>query len=188
MHYSLFSLFSAAVIAVLARPTSTNLLQRRQDPTNIVKITSTTDHWDAHTNIGDSEHPGGETTYCTAQANPSGGQGVLPDNFWSNIDLQQGNGVNGASYIQLTGCINSDTLDRLNPSDGGGQYDSNGGSDGTGNPSGSVCIGYNSYVELVEPSASRACVRCCNDPADCPTTMDTSGCPAVIPGNYFDCA
>lgn len=42
----------------------------------------------------------------------------------------------------VTGCINVSTLDRLNPDDGGGQYDSNGGDNGTGNPEGSVCTGY----------------------------------------------
>ena len=63
-------------------------------------------------------------------------------------------------------------------------------------------------MELLEPAGPRACIRCCQDPADCPTDKgklpqvdyclfsfffewrsfsDTDGCPAVIPGNYFDC-
>ena len=61
-------------------------------------------------------------------------------------------------------------------------------------------------MELLEPAGPRACIRCCQDPADCPTNMgkvlrpellffffnwvfliDTQGCPAVIPGNYFNC-
>jgi len=71
---------------------------------------------------------------------------------------------------------------------------------------------YNHYVELLEPAGPRACIRCCDDPDDCPTHMgqfvpfvlkqklrveptrsllllnkDTEGCPNVIPGNYFDC-
>jgi len=64
---------------------------------------------------------------------------------------------------------------------------------------------YNHYVEMIEPSTPRACIRCCDDPDDCPTTdgvfcsnniftfvlkskyPDTAGCPAIIPGNYFDC-
>jgi hypothetical protein len=90
-------------------------------------------------------------------------------------------------YPPVTGCIRPGTLDRLNPGDAGGQYDSSGGAGGQGNPQGSACIGYNHYVELVEPSDSRACIKCCDDPVDCPTNMDTSGCPAVIPGNYFNC-
>ena len=56
-----------------------------------------------------------------------------------------------------------------------------------GNPQGSICLGYNHYVELVEPRGPRACIKCCDDPADCPVNQDTLGCPTVIPGNYFDC-
>lgn len=43
---------------------------------------------------------------------------------------------------------------------------------------------YNHYVELVEPDVGRACIRCCQNPSDCPLTRDTAGCPAVIPGTY----
>ena len=86
----------------------------------------------------------------------------------------------------VTGCIKPETLDRINPGDAGGQYDSSGGTDGQGNPAGSVCKGYvvivpgesdvselysryNHYVELLEPAGPRACVRCCMDDEDCPT-------------------
>ncbi|PPQ64978.1 hypothetical protein CVT24_008165, partial [Panaeolus cyanescens] len=86
-----------------------------------------------------------------------------------------------------TGCINPETLDRLDPGDAGGQYDSSGGEGGRGNPVGSVCRGYSHYVELIEPAASRACIRCCDDEDDCPVHRDTEGCPAVIQGNYFTC-
>jgi len=41
----------------------------------------------------------------------------------------------------VTGCIDPGALDRLNPDDAGGQYDSSGGSSGIGNPAGSVCEG-----------------------------------------------
>lgn len=65
---------------------------------------------------------------------------------------------------------------------------------------------YNYYVELVEPADKRACIRCCDNYNDCPLWLgkesfvslkwnaevdgfiDTSGCPAVIPGNYFNCS
>ena len=107
----------------------------------------------------------------------------------------------------MTGCIRPEKLSRLNPSDAGGQYDSSGGAGGKGNPQGSQCLGYKHYVELVEPAGPRACIRCCDDPRDCPTnkgmwiyalpnvlgrgadsrSSDTQGCPNVIPGNYFDC-
>ncbi|KDR79458.1 hypothetical protein GALMADRAFT_63310, partial [Galerina marginata CBS 339.88] len=141
-----------------------------------------------HTNVGDSEHPGGMQAYCSASAHSSPDQGQLSSEFWRNVEFKTGNGVNGKRYAQLTGCINPSTLDRINANDGGGQYDSSGGVGGNGNPEGSACEGYNHYVELLEPAGPRACIRCCDDPADCPTTMDTSGCPNVIPGNYFDCA
>jgi hypothetical protein len=48
----------------------------------------------------------------------------------------------------VTGCITKD-FSQLNPHDGGGQYDSSGGAGGKGNPKGSVCTGYNHYVEVV---------------------------------------
>lgn len=41
----------------------------------------------------------------------------------------------------VTGCIRPETLDRLVPTDGGGQYDSSGGDGGQGNPRGSKCTG-----------------------------------------------
>ncbi|KAG9044680.1 hypothetical protein FS837_007727 [Tulasnella sp. UAMH 9824] len=165
-------------------------LQARVSPTNMVKITSTTDYCmivpkNKHTNIGDSEHPGGMTTYCSKPTDSS--QGKFASNFWSKVTLKQAKGKNGKDYIQLTGCINPSTNDRLNPNDGGGQYDSNGGAGGKGNPQGSQCTGYASYVELIEPDSKRACIRCCQDKADCPTNKATQGCAAVIPGNYSGC-
>ncbi|KAA1471432.1 hypothetical protein DENSPDRAFT_837423 [Dentipellis sp. KUC8613] len=159
---------------------------------NIVYVTSADKHCmimprDPHTDIGDSEHPGGMKTYCTPDGRYDSKQGQLPADFWSNIAFKTGNGKNGGRYAQVTGCIRPSHLTRLNPDDGGGQYDSSGGAGGQGNPQGSVCLGYNHYVELVEPSDNRACIKCCDDAADCPTNKDTQGCPAVIPGNYFNC-
>jgi len=124
------------------------------------------------------------TSYCSAAAKNSDLQGTLASDFWSNVEYTTGP---DERYAQLTGCIRPATLDRINPDDSGGQYDSSGGQGGQGNPAGSVCTGYNHYVEFLEPADSRACIRCCDDPDDCPTNMDTSGCPTVIPGNYFNC-
>ncbi|ETW86776.1 hypothetical protein HETIRDRAFT_58748 [Heterobasidion irregulare TC 32-1] len=182
----------ASALAVVASPSGPGILHARQDVQNIVYVTSTDKHCmimprDAHTNIGDSEHPGGMKTYCTPAGRYSSQQGQLPANFWSNIEFQSGKGKNGGRYAQLTGCIRPSTLSRLNADDAGGQYDSSGGDGGRGNPQDSVCLGYNHYVELVEPAGPRACIRCCDDPADCPTNTDTAGCPNVIPGNYFNC-
>lgn len=140
-----------------------------------------------HTNIGNSEHPGGMKSYCSASARTSNTQGLLPNNFWKDVEFKSGRGTRGKKWVQLTGCIRPETVDRLNPHDAGGQYDSSGGAGGRGNPRGSVCTGYNHYVELVEPRGPRACIKCCDDFKDCPVNKDTSGCPAVIPGNYFKC-
>ncbi|PFH45950.1 hypothetical protein AMATHDRAFT_115818, partial [Amanita thiersii Skay4041] len=140
-----------------------------------------------HTNIGDSEYPGGTKTYCSPAGRYSTSQGQLPPDWWSNVEFKTGYSSAGARYAQLTGCIRPDKLSRLNVNDDGGQYDSSGGDGGRGNPEGSVCLGYKHYVELVEPSARRACIKCCDNYNDCPLDKDTQGCPAVIKGNYFDC-
>ncbi|KAG9009490.1 hypothetical protein FRB94_014227 [Tulasnella sp. JGI-2019a] len=137
-------------------------------------------------NVGDSEYTGGTQTFCTNPYNAAL-QGTLPQNFWSQVAYVTGVGATGQNYVQLTGCINAGSTDHLNAADSGGQYDSNGGQALAGNPQGSACLGFNSYVELLEPAGNRACLKCCNDPADCPVNMDTDGCQAVIPGNYFGC-
>ncbi|KAJ6551814.1 hypothetical protein B0H19DRAFT_1264446 [Mycena capillaripes] len=181
-----------ALSAVLASPTGLNVLESRAAADNIVSVTNANNFCmimprNPHTNIGDSEHPGGMKTYCSAAGHTDAAQGQLPAQFWRNVAFKSGSGKNGGRFAQLTGCIRPALLDRLNPRDGGGQYDSSGGAGGRGNPQGSVCLGYKHYVELVEPAGPRACIRCCDDPADCPTNKDTQGCPAVIPGNYFNC-
>ncbi|KAG6916209.1 hypothetical protein DXG01_007839 [Tephrocybe rancida] len=114
----------------------------------------------AHTNIGDSEYPGGMKTYCSPAGRYSSQQGQLPAQFWRNVEFKTGKGKNGGRYAQrepiphiynmlemlrpvsVTGCINPSLLSRLNPNDGGGQYDSSGGAGGNGNPAGSKCLGY----------------------------------------------
>ncbi|KAF8186631.1 hypothetical protein BJ912DRAFT_456752 [Pholiota molesta] len=167
-------------------------LSARQAVDNIVYVTDATSFCmimprDPHTNIGDSEHPGGMKTYCSPAGRYSPQQGQLPPDFWSNVAFTSGTSARGARFAQLTGCIRPEKLSRLNADDSGGQYDSSGGAGGQGNPQGSVCLGYNHYVELVEPADRRACIKCCDNTNDCPLNMDTSGCPQVIPGNYFDC-
>jgi len=169
-----------------------DLEARAAAPDNIVYVTDAQNFCmimprDPHTNIGDSEHTGGMKTYCSPSGRYSTTQGQLPSDFWSNVEFKTGTSSRGARFAQLTGCIRPEKLDRLNTNDGGGQYDSSGGAGGQGNPAGSQCLGYNHYVELVEPSDRRACIKCCDNSADCPLNLDTSGCPAVIPGNYFNC-
>ncbi|KAJ7136767.1 hypothetical protein C8R44DRAFT_608577 [Mycena epipterygia] len=177
---------------VLSSPSGLDTFQPRAADDNIVSISSEKKFCmimprSEHTNVGVSEQPGGMATYCSSEGRYSSQQGRLPDNFWSEVAFTKGTGKNGGKFAQLTGCIRPAESSQLNPDDDGGQYDSSGGAGGHGNPEGSVCLGYNHYVEIVEPSGLRACIRCCNDPADCPTNRDTQGCPNVIPGKYFDC-
>ncbi|KAH6909789.1 hypothetical protein BKA70DRAFT_176202 [Coprinopsis sp. MPI-PUGE-AT-0042] len=177
---------------VIAVPAGRRHRQRAVAPDNVVSINGPDNYClivpkEEHTEIGESEQPGGTTTYCSSNARYDDTQGEIPAGFWSQVDHATRSGVNGNRYTQLTGCINPEVLDRLSADDEGGQYDSSGGSEGIGNPEYSVCTGYSHYVELIEPLAQRACIRCCDDPDDCPTKLDTLGCPAVIPGAYFDC-
>ncbi|KAF7368793.1 Allergen protein [Mycena venus] len=187
-------LLLSVLSAVLASPTGLGALRSRAAADNTVSVNSADNFCmimprTPHTNIGDSEQTGGMQAYCSASGHTDSSQGLIPDGFWrnGNVAFETGSGKNGGRYAQLTGCIDPGLLDRLNPGDGGGQYDSSGGVGGRGNPQGSACLGFNHYVELVEPGGNRACIKCCDDPVDCPTNMDTQGCPAVIPGNYFTC-
>lgn len=50
--------------------------------------------------MGDSEHPGGMTSYCSAAAKTSNLQGELSPNFWRDVDYTTGQGVNGGQYVQ----------------------------------------------------------------------------------------
>ncbi|ELU36772.1 hypothetical protein AG1IA_09202 [Rhizoctonia solani AG-1 IA] len=159
-------------------------LQRRAAPDNTVLIRSESDYClilprIAGATVGESETPGGMQAFCSPSAYTDPSQGQLPGNFWRSVTLERGSGGSGQQYVQ---CKSS-----YHGRDGGGQYDSSGGDGGRGNPEGSVCEGYNHYVELLEPGSGRACIRCCQDTNDCPLSMDTSGCPAVIPGNYDGC-
>ncbi|KAJ1305981.1 hypothetical protein OPQ81_010696 [Rhizoctonia solani] len=183
-------LFSSVVLLAFTAVGLASPLQPRAAPDNTVLIRSETDYCmvmprRAGATVGESETPGGMQVFCSPSARSDPSQGELPGDFWRSVTLARGNGTSGQPYVQLTGCIN--LFPQLNPSDGGGQYDSSGGDRGRGNPEGSVCEGYNHYVQLLEPSANRACIRCCQDTNDCPLTMDTSGCAAVIPGNYAGC-
>ena len=60
---------------------------------------------DPHTNIGDSEHPGGMKTYCTPAGRYDSRQGQLPGDFWSNVEFKSGKGVNGGRYAKCTSVL-----------------------------------------------------------------------------------
>ncbi|KAG0017557.1 hypothetical protein BGZ82_000721 [Podila clonocystis] len=79
-------------------------------------------------------------------------------------------------WVQVTGSIRREKY-CLRRHDQGGQNDK-------WHPSGANCDGYPHFVELVEPNENIYCIRCCMIASDCPTTMDTKGCKAVIRGDY----
>ncbi|KAG8772347.1 hypothetical protein FRC12_003114 [Ceratobasidium sp. 428] len=184
-------LFSSVLVALSAASLAfASPLESRAAADYTVKVDSTTSFClilprKAGQTVGDSESSRGQMqSFCSAGGKTSSLQGTVPSNFWKKVTYKTGTGKNGKKYKQLTGTLNSGWK-QLNWNDGGGQYDSNGGAGSKGNPSGSVCSGdYPIYVELVEPDVRRACIRCCQDKADCPTNKDTAGCPAVIPGTY----
>ncbi|WFD29872.1 hypothetical protein MSPP1_000886 [Malassezia sp. CBS 17886] len=169
---------AAGMIAFVSAAPS---LAPRTSPGNQVWITSGSDHClilpKHNMTIGDSEKPGGTKSFCTKPYDSS--QGKLHSDFWSEVHYKK-----TKKYAQLTGCIKPSVQSTLQSDDDGGQYDSNGGDGGKGNPRNSVCIGYAAYVELVEPAAKRACIRCCVDPSDCNVANDEDGCADVIPGRY----
>ncbi|KAE8221112.1 hypothetical protein CF319_g5477 [Tilletia indica] len=192
MRFSLFALSSifAVTLAAPSSDLSSRSLEPRAPWADTIWITSANDFCmimpKTRSTIGDSEYPGGTRSYCVKPADPA--QGHIVSGLWTRKYFSNAPGKSGARQVQLTGCINPSASSRLIASDGGGQYDSNGGDGGQGNPRGSVCLGYKSYVELVEPDAGRACIRCCDNPSDCPLQFDTAGCPQVIPGRYDGCA
>jgi len=55
---------------------------------------------DPHTNIGDSEHPGGMQSYCSASGRDNDSQGLLPDDFWSESEYRWARGSKGGKYAQ----------------------------------------------------------------------------------------
>jgi hypothetical protein len=142
-----------------------------------------------HTDIGVAEGSGTKT-YCSDKARyDPANQGRLPTNFFQPGQAAfTVSGSQGRQIRQITGCINTSQLSRLNPSDQGGQFDSSGqGNDGV--PSQSFCIlpGKNQrgfYVQQFEPAENRFCIRCCENNADCDHTHDTAGCEVAIPGWY----
>ncbi|WFD18504.1 hypothetical protein MCAP1_000708 [Malassezia caprae] len=168
---------SVVAAAVVAAPSN---LARRTSPDNQVWVTSSSDYClilpRHRESIGDSESTGRMRSFCSKPYDSS--QGQINSGFWKEVHFKK-----TRNYVQLTGCINPKVQSTLLSNDEGGQYDSNG-NGGRGNPEGSVCLGYSSYVELVEPTDGRACIRCCVDDKYCDVSQDESGCEAVIPGQY----
>ncbi|KAG0358166.1 hypothetical protein BG005_002637 [Podila minutissima] len=87
------------------------------------------------------------------------------------------NYLKNATYVQVTGCIDSSVWAQ-NPLDDGGQMDSHGWP--------YSCQGWAKFVSLIEPATNTFCIRCCDkdNNVDCNTSISTKGCWNVIPGQY----
>ncbi|KAK0220152.1 hypothetical protein IW262DRAFT_1272760 [Armillaria fumosa] len=103
---------------------------------------------------------------------------ALPDGFITAAEVYNVEGT----YVQITGCMDSSKMS-MSSKDDGGQFD-------VRYPNGAQCTfgGYGaSFIEQLEPSAGRFCLRCCasaHDQTNCNSHQDRAGCLAAIPGKY----
>ncbi|KAK0192698.1 hypothetical protein F5146DRAFT_1041120 [Armillaria mellea] len=103
---------------------------------------------------------------------------TLPDGFITAAEVYTVEG----SYVQITGCMDPSKMS-MSSKDDGGQFD-------VRYPNGAQCTfgGYGaSFIEQLEPSEGRFCLRCCasaNDQTNCNSHQDRAGCLAAIPGTY----
>ncbi|KAF9971059.1 hypothetical protein BGZ73_006036 [Actinomortierella ambigua] len=112
--------------------------------------------------------------YCTKEGIPgTTGSKVFPPNF---IVASHYKKDAAAGWVQVTGLINP-TVYGMSMSDDGGQYDIKA-------PIGASCVGYASFVNLIEPSSSRFCMRCCKSATDCNVGISERGCERIVPGQY----
>lgn len=124
--------------------------------------------------ISDAENDA--TAYCT---DGSGCQKIFPVGFVTGAMVSE---ASDGSYIQITGCLDPSKFP-FAQDDAGGQMD-------VRFPNGAKCTfgGYGaSFIEQVEPSANRFCLRCCasaNDQVNCNSHNDKAGCPVAVPGIY----
>ncbi|KAF9376163.1 hypothetical protein CPC16_000328 [Podila verticillata] len=112
--------------------------------------------------------------FCT-QPNVAGATGakVFPANFIVSAHYQKNI---TAGWVQTTGLLNPEVYG-MSMTDDGGQYDVKA-------PMGASCAGYTSFVNLIEPSSSRYCIRCCMNPLDCNVKISERGCRRIVPGYY----
>ncbi|EMD32258.1 hypothetical protein CERSUDRAFT_126920, partial [Gelatoporia subvermispora B] len=127
--------------------------------------------------ISDAESDG--VAYCTPGSSDSSCTQHFQEGFIRAASVTKSS---DGAWIQVTGCLDTSKSD-LDPSDDGGQFD-------VRFPNGAQCTfgGYGaSFIEQVEPSAGRFCLRCCaaeNDQTHCNSHQDTAGCPVAVPGEY----
>jgi hypothetical protein len=98
-------LLSVSVVSVLSLPSGLDALKPRAAADNTVAITDATHYCMIvprlpHTNVGDSEHPGGMTTYCSPEGVYDPSQGQFSADFWKNVEFKSGNGTKGGRYVQ----------------------------------------------------------------------------------------
>ncbi|KAK7451780.1 hypothetical protein VKT23_012459 [Stygiomarasmius scandens] len=128
--------------------------------------------------ISDAEEDG--VAYCSPGSSREDCERYFPDGFILAADVKKSH---DRSFIQVTGCIDSSKNPNLDPSDGGGQMD-------VRFPNGALCTfgGYgSSFIEQIEPSAGRFCLRCCasrGDQENCNSHHDKDGCLVAVPGRY----
>ncbi|KAI8994828.1 hypothetical protein BDB01DRAFT_872271 [Pilobolus umbonatus] len=120
-------------------------------------------------NIGDTEWQA--QAFCLGDTPLAIGANKLSDNFIKSAHL-----VITDKYIQVTGQMDP-TAENLNATDDGGQMDIRA-------PKYSECAGWKFYVNLIEPSGNRYCMRCCNDDRTCNRGISEKGCAHIIPGDY----
>jgi hypothetical protein len=122
--------------------------------------------------ISDAENDG--VSYCS-----QGCKNTFPDGFITGSVVRK---ADDGSWIQITGCLNT-ALHSFAKDDNGGQFD-------VRFPNGAQCSfgGYGaSFIEQIEPNASRFCLRCCSSPNDqtnCNSHQDKAGCKTAVPGVY----
>ncbi|KAG0242298.1 hypothetical protein BGW41_004512 [Actinomortierella wolfii] len=111
--------------------------------------------------------------FCTTKIPQARNAQIFPKGFIKTAHFAE-NKKDG--WVQVTGRIDIKKYG-LKADDGGGQYDIKA-------PVGSLCAGYKHYVNLVEPSDSRYCIRCCKEKKDCNTGKSEYGCLKVLGGDY----
>ncbi|KAN0093429.1 hypothetical protein V8E55_004213 [Tylopilus felleus] len=124
--------------------------------------------------VSDAEQDG--VAYCTDE---SGCGNPFPTGFITGAAYSA---AGDGTYVQITGCMDSSKFPFAD-NDDGGQFD-------VRYPNGAQCTfgGYGaSFIEQVEPSANRFCLRCCksaDDQQNCNSHQDRAGCPMAVPGTY----
>ncbi|KAK3815458.1 MAG: hypothetical protein J3Q66DRAFT_402421 [Benniella sp.] len=112
-------------------------------------------------------------SYCNSPTSVVRHAKLFPTGFIRTSHYAEGP---DGSYTQVTGRFDRVTFGLL-PTDNGGQAN-------PGYPMSSQCVGFQYFVQFVEPNEEIYCLRCCHNKSDCPTNMPDKGCRVVIPGHY----